>query len=130
MIDKFELEKLIFIGTCVMVDDLDYGDIIIPDEVVEYDLTIREIQPLISENMIIKLSPVNIDEDYVIGMIGTSDKALVLWKDYLKLKEETNICASDLESAAVAKICKINNVKCVIIKGVTDKPIKGEDGHD
>ena len=80
--------------------------------------------------MIIKLSPVNIDEDYVIGMIGTSDKALVLWKDYLKLKEETNICASDLESAAVAKICKINNVKCVIIKGVTDKPIKGEDGHD
>ena len=32
-----------------------------------------------------------------------------------ELKEETNICASDLESAAVAKICKINNVKCVII---------------
>lgn len=130
MIDKFELEKLIFIGTCVMVDDLDYGDIIIPDEVVEYDLAIREIQPLISESMIIKLSPVNIDQNYVIGMIGTSDKALVLWKDYLKLKEETNICASDLESAAVAKICKINNVKCVIIKGVTDKPIKGEDGYD
>ena len=70
MIDKFELEKLIFIGTCVMVDDLDYGDIIIPDEVVEYDLTIREIQPLISENMIIKLSPVNIDEDYVCGETG------------------------------------------------------------
>ena len=130
MIDKFDLERIILIGTCASVDDLDYGDIIIPNEVVEYDLTIRELQPLINENIIITLDEVNIDEDYLIGLIGTSDKSLVLWKDYLKLKEETNICASDMESAAVAKVCKINNVKCTIIKGVTDKPMKGENGLD
>lgn len=130
MIDKFDLEKVILIGTCVTVDDLDYGEIIIPNEVVEYDLTIREIQPLITENMIIQLDTIDIDEEYLIGMIGTSDKALVLWKDYLKLKEETNICASDMESAAVAKVCKLNNIKCIIIKGVTDKPMKGENGYD
>ena len=128
MIDKFDLEKIILIGTCASVDDLDYGEIVIPSSVVEYDLTIRELEPLINEKLIIELEELDINEDYVIGLMGTSDRALILWKDYLKLKEETNICASDMNSAAVAKICKINNVKLTIIKGVSDKPMEGENG--
>ena len=130
MINKFSFEKIILIGTCAAVADLDYGDIIIPSLVVEYDLTIREIQPLIFEESIIKLDKVKVGNDYIDGLIGTSDKALVLWKDYIKLKEETEIIASDMESAAIAKICKLNNVDLIIIKGVTDKPMKGEDGFD
>lgn len=128
MIDKFDLNKVILLGTCVSVDDLDYGDIIIPNSVVEYDLTIRELEPLINEKNVIELNEVNLDLDYVVGCIGSSEKALVLWKDYLKLKEETLICASDTDSAAAAKVCKINNIKLIIIKGVTDKPMKGENG--
>lgn len=126
MLDKFEFNDIILIGTCAAVDDLDYGDVIVPDSVVEYDLTIREIQPLVLEESIIKLNPQKIGNDYISGMIGTSDKALVLYKDYLKLKEETEIIASDQEAAAIAKICKINNINLTIIKGVTDKPIKGD----
>ena len=54
MIDKFNLRKVIFIGTATLVADyLDYGDIIIPDRVSEYDLSIREIEPLIKESNII-----------------------------------------------------------------------------
>lgn len=130
MINKFDFDKIVLLGTCTMVTELDYGDVIIPNSVVEYDLTIREVQPLIFEKSIIKLSKTNIKEDYIDGLIGTSDKALVLWKDYLKLREETDVIASDMESAAVAKICKFNNKKLIIIKGVTDKPMKGEDGLD
>ena len=126
MLDKFEFNDIILIGTCAAVDDLDYGDVIVPDSVVEYDLTIREIQPLVLEESIIKLNPQKIGNDYISGMIGTSDKALVLYKDYLKLKEETEIIASDQEAAAIAKICRINNINLTIIKGVTDKPIKGD----
>lgn len=130
MIDKFSLEKVILVGTCVAVSDLDYGDIIIPNYVVEYDYTIRELEPIINKKLILELDKVKINSNYIVGLIGTSDKSLVLWKDYLKLKEETNICASDMDSAAVAKICKINNVKLTIIKGVSDKPMQGDNGLD
>lgn len=130
MLDKFEFNDIILIGTCASVADLDYGEIIVPDKVVEYDLTIREIQPLILEESIIELNTPKIGNDYITGMIGTSDKALVLYKDYLKLKNETEIIASDMESAAIARICKINNINLTIIKGVTDKPMKGENGFD
>ena len=130
MIDKFNFNKIILLGSCVSVDDLDYGQIIIPNKVVEYDTTIREVEPLINKNNIIELDEINIDGDYITGLIGSSEKALVLWKDYLKLKEETKICASDLDSAAAAKICKFNNKKLIIIKGVTDKPMKGENGAE
>lgn len=130
MIDKFSLNKIILLGTSTMVKDLDYGDIIIPNYVVEYDLTIREIEPLINKKMIMELEKVDIDQNYISGLVGSSDKALVLWKDYLKLKEETKICISDMDSAATAKVCKINNVDLIIIKGVTDKPMQGENGLD
>ena len=57
MIDKFNLKKMIFIGTATLVADyLDYGDIIIPDRVSEYDLSIREIEPLIKESSILYTS--------------------------------------------------------------------------
>lgn len=130
MLDKFDFSDIILIGTCAAVSDLDYGEIVVADSTVEYDLTIREFQPLIYEESVIKINVPKIGNDYVSGMIGTSDKALVLWKDYLKLKEETDIIASDMESAAIAKICKINNINFTIIKGVTDKPMEGETGLD
>jgi adenosylhomocysteine nucleosidase/adenosylhomocysteine/aminodeoxyfutalosine nucleosidase len=130
MIDKFNLKKIILLGTCSSVKDYDYGDIIIPTKTVEYDLMIRELEPLINKKIIIDLEKVNISQKYIKGLIGTSDKALVLWRDYLKLKEETNIIASDLDSASIAKVCKINNVDIIIIKGITDKPMNGENGLD
>ena len=130
MIDHFDLSTVILIGTCTAVMDASYGEIIIPNSTVEYDLSIREVEELINKNNIIKLPKINIDCDYITGLIGTSDKALVLWKDYLKLKEETNIIASDMESACISKVCKLNSIECIIIKGVTDKPLKGENAFD
>ena len=105
MIDKFNLEKLIVIGTCTSSNEgLNYGDIIIP-------------------------SKVSMPNEYYDGVLGTSDKALVLWSDYTFLASNS-IDASDLESYAVLKICKTNNVKCIIIKGVTDKPMRSMDGYN
>ena len=59
--------------------------------------------------------------EYNTGIIGTADKAVVMWKDYLQLKEN-NITIADCESGAIAYICKANNVECIIIKGISDFP--------
>ena len=42
-----------------------------------------------------------------------------MWNDYLELKNN-NITIADTESAAIAYICKANNVECLIIKGISD----------
>ena len=121
MIDKFNLRKVIFIGTCTLVVDyLDYGDVIIPDKVSEYDLSIREIEPLIKESSIIKLDKVDVSMKYFDGLLGTSDKPLITKRDYLEAKE-TDMVASDTEGAAIARVCKLNNVKITIIKGISDR---------
>lgn len=49
-----------------------------------------------------------------------------MWKDYLELKEN-NITIADTESAAIAYICKANNIECVVIKGISDFPTNEND---
>ena len=84
---------------------------------------------VIKEEYLIKNNIPNISLDYKTGILGSSDRALVTWKDLTYLASQ-NVDASDMESAPILKICNLNNVKCTIIKGVTDKPIKGKDGFD
>ena len=130
MIDKFNLEKLIVIGTCTSSNEgLNYGDIIIPSRVIDYDYIIRELEEEIDEELYLVPDQVSMPNEYYDGVLGTSDKALVLWSDYTFLASNS-IDASDLESYAVLKICKTNNVKCIIIKGVTDKPMRSMDGYN
>ena len=130
MIDKFNLEKLIVIGTCTSSNEgLNYGDIIIPSKVIDYDYIIRELEEEIDEEVYLVPDQVSMTNEYYDGVLGTSDKALVLWSDYTFLASNS-IDASDLESYAILKICKTNNVKCIIIKGVTDKPMRSMDGYN
>lgn len=130
MIDKFNLEKLIVIGTCTSSNEgLNYGDIIIPSKVIDYDYIIRELEEEIDEELYLVPDQVSMPNEYYDGVLGTSDKALVLWGDYTFLASNS-IDASDLESYAVLKICKTNNVKCIIIKGITDKPMRSMDGYN
>lgn len=128
MIDKFSLEKVIVIGTCSAVNEsYDYIDVLVPSRIVDYDSIVREIEFTVNEGNYIELNPVNISLDYFDCYLGTSDKELVLWKDNTYLAS-VGIDASDTESYAVAKVCKTNNIKCNVIKGVTDRPMKGEFG--
>ena len=130
MIDKFNLEKLIVIGTCTSSNEgLNYGDIIIPSKVIDYDYIIRELEEEIDEELYLVPDQVSMPNEYYDGVLGTSDKALVLWSDYTFLASNS-IDASDLESYAVLKICKTTNVKCIIIKGVTDKTMRSMDGYN
>lgn len=130
MIDKFNFEKLIVIGTCsASNEELNYGDIIIPSRVIDYDFVIREFEEELDESLFLEPDIVSMPVEYYDGVLGTSDKALILWSDY-KFLASNSIDASDLESYAVLKVCKMNNVKCIIIKGVTDKPMKSIDGYN
>ncbi|MBP3635104.1 MAG: hypothetical protein J6J17_01415 [Bacilli bacterium] len=130
MIDRFSLEKVIIIGTCTAVNDsYDYNDILIPNKIIDYDYVIRELSFNIDDSSFIELPEANISLEYVDGILGSSDKALVMWKDLTYLAS-VGIDASDMESYAVCKVCMNNNIGFNIIKGISDRPMKSENGYD
>lgn len=122
MIDHFDLKKIIVAGTCAGIDDkFKTLDIFIPNKAVQYDCTVKEQEPLIKDSFTVSFDLDLLSSNILTGTIGTADKAVVMWKDYLELKEN-NITIADTESAAIAYICKANNIECVIIKGISDFP--------
>ncbi|MGR3762634.1 5'-methylthioadenosine/S-adenosylhomocysteine nucleosidase family protein [Rossellomorea sp. NS-SX7] len=122
MISTFNLTKVIVAGTCAGIDDKYSNlDIIVPGEAVQYDCTVKEIEPLIKHSFKVDIDLSKYGNDFYTGTIGTADKAVVMWKDYLELKEN-EITIADTEAGAIAYICKKNDVECIIIKGISDFP--------
>lgn len=121
MIDHFNLSKIIVAGTCAGIDD-NYKnlDIFIPNRLVQYDCTVKETEPLIKDSFTVEfdLSDLN---GINTGTLGTADKPVVMWNDYIELKNN-GITIADTESAAIAYICKANDVECIVIKGISDFP--------
>lgn len=123
MICRFDLEKVIVAGTCAGIDDqFSVLDIVVPNLAVQYDCTVKEIEPLIKKSFNVEIDTRKYGTDFTTGIIGTADKAVVMWKDYLELRENA-ITIADTEAAAVACICRKNHVECVIIKGISDFPV-------
>ncbi|WP_079478999.1 5'-methylthioadenosine/S-adenosylhomocysteine nucleosidase family protein [Halobacillus salinus] len=127
MISKFGLTKVIVAGTCAGIDD-EYSnlDVFVPDKAVQYDCTVKETEPLIKESFIVDIDLSKYDADSYGGTIGTADRAVVMWKDYLELKEN-GITIADTEAGAIAYICRKNDVECIIIKGISDFPTDESD---
>ena len=129
MIDHFNLDKIIVAGTCAGIDD-NYKDldIFFPNKLVQYDCTVKETEPLIKDSFTVELDMSNYN-NLNTGTLGTADKPVVMWKDYLELKEN-NITIADTESAAIAYICRANNIECVVIKGISDFPTNEKEKED
>ncbi len=122
MISKFNLEKVIVAGTCAGIDDKYKAlDILVPNKAVQYDCTVKEVEPLIKKSFVVEIDLSDYDYTGENIIIGTADKAVVMWNDYLELKNN-GITIADTESAAIAYICRKNNVECIIIKGISDFP--------
>lgn len=128
MISEFKLTKVIVAGTCAGIDDqFSNLDIFVPNRAVQYDCTVKEIEPLIKPSFIVDITLTEYGNDFHTGTIATADKAVVMWKDYLELKEN-DITIADTEAGAIAYICRKNNIECIIIKGISDFPTDERNG--
>ena len=125
MIDHFKFNKIIVVGTCAGIDDrYKLLDVFIPNKAVQYDCTVKETEPLIKDSFTV-LNDFD-DEEILTGTIGTADKPVVMWKDYLELKEN-GITIADTESAAIEYRCRANDVESIVIKGISDFPKNEEE---
>ena len=109
---NFDLDKIIIAGTCAGIDDKYKNlDILFPNKLVQYDCTVKEVEPLIKNSFTINID-MNNYQNLNTGVLGTADKAVVMWKDYVELKNN-GITIADTESAAIAYICRANNKKFI-----------------
>lgn len=125
-IDQWKPDTIIVLGTCGGVSkNLEIFDIIMANKTVQYDCldfmgeaehTFYNITEL--DNSWIDTS--NIPEKITTGIIGTADKDLNYEAAMLLRKEK--LLAVDWESGAITKICELNNVKCLVFRGISDKP--------
>jgi nucleoside phosphorylase len=127
-IDTWYPDGIVNLGTCGGVaKKIKKLDIIMARKTVQYDCIIRfgEAKRLFYRPMVTKIDTSWVDLSGVStkiypGTIATADQDLDSeWRE--KLQKE-NVLGADWESGAISKVCELNEVKCLILRGVTDIP--------
>jgi len=141
LIDKYEVEFVVNVGSAgALKDELNIGDIVIGKSLVQHDFDItafghekgyitdlgREITSDMNliqmcEEAMKAILTKDTENKCIIGRIASGDQ---FCKD-LKLKEqitkEFNADCVEMEGAAIAQVCKLDKIPCVVIRSISDK---------
>ena len=122
MIDKFNFDKLIVVGTSACVDN-NYNllDILIPNKVVQTDCSFIDMGDDFKEDYVLNIDLSNYIFDFNTCCIGTSDLPLI-HRERCELLKSRGITLVDMESAAIVHTCFVNSIECIVIKGISDFP--------
>lgn len=140
LIDNFEIDAIINVGSAATAnDELNIGDIVIGNKLVQHDFDITAFEhpkgfisnigqflesdtKLIQkmENAILKLQ--NQDFKIKIGIIASGDIFCTDVNMKNKIREKFNADAIEMEGAAIAQVCKLDNIPFIIVRGISDNP--------
>lgn len=140
LIDKFNIEAIINVGSAGSANnELDIGDIVIGERIVQHDFDITafghpkghisnvgqfiESDKLLIENMKEALSTIqNNNFEIKIGTIASGDIFCTEIKMKEKIRSKFNADAIEMEGAAIAQVCKLDNIPFIIIRSISDTP--------
>ena len=121
VIDHYDVERVVVLGTCAGVDESNYElDLFQFEKAVQCDLLPIEIAGKMS-GAEVSLSCLDELSFLKTGIISTMDKPLIMKDEANQLIKE-GVCCDDMESAAVALVCEMNHIPCTVIKGISDFP--------
>ena len=140
LIDKFDIDAVINIGSAGAANDkLNIGDIVIGKKLVQHDFDITAFghpkgyisnagqyfssdRKLIEkmENAIKNLE--NIDFNIFLGTIASGDIFCTNINMKEKIKNKFNADAIEMEGAAIAQVCQLDNIPFIIVRGISDTP--------
>ena len=140
LIDKFDIDAVINVGSAgASNDELNIGDIVIGKKLVQHDFDITAFghpkgyisnageyfnsnKQLIEqmENAIQNLE----DSDFkiLVGTIASGDIFCTETKMKEKIRNKFEADAIEMEGAAIAQVCKLDNIPFVVIRGISDTP--------
>lgn len=140
--DKYNPDFIINTGVAGAVSEkLQVGDIVIGESFIQYDFdatalgytkgymctgiepqkpTVFYSDKELSEKYYRVIKDSNTQTNVYKGIIGTADKFLSSSEQKQELKTQFNIIAVDMESAAICQTANTNNVKCLIVRAISD----------
>lgn len=140
LIDKFDIDAVINIGSAGSANDkLNIGDIVIGKKLVQHDFDITAFghpkgyisnvgQYLESDNQLMKKMEKaikdleNIDFKILVGTIASGDIFCTDIKMKEKIRNKFEADAIEMEGAAIAQVCKLDDIPFIVIRGISDSP--------
>lgn len=140
LIDKLNIDAIINVGSAGSSnDELDIGDIVIGGKLVQHDFDATAFgrpkgyisnvgQYMESDSTLIKKIEQTIskmqDKEFKIkiGTIASGDIFCTELKMKEKIRSKFNADAIEMEGAAIAQVCKLDNIPFLIIRSISDKP--------
>ena len=140
LIDKFDIQAIINVGSAGSAnDELDIGDIVIGQKIVQHDFDITAFehpkgyisnvgQYVESDAQLIKKMEQTINKldqkefKIKIGTIASGDIFCTELQMKNKIRTKFNADAIEMEGAAIAQVCKLDNIPFIIIRSISDKP--------
>ena len=135
LINHFPLRSLFFSGVAGAVDEsLNIGDIVISRDLIQYDMdltafgyrkwqlpqTSQQEIPISFNLLALAESAFSTDEHIHIGRIISGDQFISKKEEKIRLGKEFDALCVDMESAAVAQVCQIFQIECLIIRSISD----------
>lgn len=136
LIDKFDIESIINVGSAGAInDELKIGDIVVGEKLVQHDFDVTAFgrekgyipdtgkffmseESIIEKCKNIKVENVNI----ILGNIASGD---VFCKDInmkIEIRKQFNADCVEMEGAAIAQVCFLNKIPFIIIRSISDVP--------
>ena len=140
LIDKFDIDVVINIGSAGSANDkLNIGDIVIGKKLVQHDFDITAFghpkgyisnvgQYLESDTQLMKKMEKaikdleNIDFKILVGTIASGDIFCTNIKMKEKIRNKFEADAIEMEGAAIAQVCKLDDIPFIVIRGISDSP--------
>lgn len=140
LIENFRVDAIINVGSAGSAnDELNIGDIVIGDKLVQHDFDITafghnkgfisnigqyiESDELLIQKMKEAISKIN-DTTFKIkiGTIASGDIFCTNIEMKNKINKKFNADAIEMEGAAIAQVCKLDNIPFIIVRGISDNP--------
>ena len=139
LIDNFDLEYVINVGTAGgLSENIEIGDVVIAEKLVQHDFDITaggHEKGYVSnigkyfncdQNLIKKSKEIidNMNQNFkaVTGLIATGDIFVQDIKVKERIKEEFNADCAEMEGAAIAQVCELDEIPFIVIRSISDKP--------
>lgn len=143
LIDKFDIEKIINIGAAGGVNPkLNVKDIVIGKKLVQYDFNTSELgdttkgeidgvgkyfesdSSLVEKCKQVLNNEQNKEYEYKVGVIATADCFCSDLKISEQIRKEFDAECVDMEGAAIAQVCYLDNIPFLVVRGISDTPNK------
>jgi adenosylhomocysteine nucleosidase len=138
LIDTYGVEAIIFTGVAGAVDpELNVGDIVVSSESLQHDIDVtalgfprgtipyEETSLFVSDerlrNLAADASAALFEGRVKVGRVLSGDQFIANPDTVAKLYNELQGACTEMEGAAVAQVCSMNNIPHVIIRSMSDK---------